>query len=396
MLKKIKTYLNLKYFLYFFCLIAGWPCVFYLMGWLPHYTVNYILLFVITISYITFKRYGRLNRPIMNLIVTQILGWGLFSLIHTDTSYFTRIVLLLITFAILSIQQNEYKPLGFCKIYNGWLGLQVVCGTLGILLVLSGLLQPIFTFKEMDMRTGYYFGLFTTNTYLGGLIRNAGFYDEPGALAFWGMYALLINKLFVKNKKIEILLIIGLISTMSIAYFIQLIAYLCIFYRKKFGKLILLVAAIFISIKFITSYNEAMNQALFGRLQYDETTGTISGDNRSVLMERCWQIFCDYPIFGMGARDLVSPEVSSKYGFVGANFFFNWAADGIVGVIITYLPLFYLFILGRYDRKYHGAGLILLIGFLQRPYDSTQLLYPLMTYTIVFQSFYTLYYQKNE
>lgn len=38
-------------------------------------------------------------------------------------------------------------------------------------------------------------------------------------------------------------------------------------------------------------------------------------------MERCWRIFCDYPILGMGARNLVSPEVASKYGFVGANFF---------------------------------------------------------------------------
>ena len=39
MFEKIKAYLNLRYFLYFFALIAGWPCVFFLMGWLPHYTI---------------------------------------------------------------------------------------------------------------------------------------------------------------------------------------------------------------------------------------------------------------------------------------------------------------------------------------------------------------------
>ena len=96
-----------------------------------------------------------------------------------------------------------------CKTYDVWLVVQAISGTIGILLVLGGLLQPIFKFVEMDMRPGYFFGLFTTNTYFGGLVRNAGFYDEPGALAFWGIYALIINKMFVKNTKIEILLIIA-------------------------------------------------------------------------------------------------------------------------------------------------------------------------------------------
>lgn len=63
------------------------------------------------------------------------------------------------------------------------------------------IIAAYFKFVEMDMRPGYFFGLFTTNTYFGGLVRNAGFYDEPGALAFWGIYALIINKMFVKTQK---------------------------------------------------------------------------------------------------------------------------------------------------------------------------------------------------
>ena len=395
MFEKIRPYLNFRYFLYFFSFIAGWPCVFYLMGWLPHYTVNYVLLFVMAMSYVIIRKCGQFDKPINDLILIQVFGWIFFSLIHMDTSYYTRIILLLTTFAILRIQQDEGGSLDFCKTYDVWLVVQAISGTIGILLVLGGLLQPIFKFVEMDMRPGYFFGLFTTNTYFGGLVRNAGFYDEPGALAFWGIYALIINKMFVKNTKIEILLIVGLLSTMSVAYFIQLAIYLLVFYRKQSWKLIMIAAVILITLKFITSYNEAMDSAFWGRFQYDESTGTISGDNRSVLMERCWRIFCDYPILGMGARNLVSPEVASKYGFVGANFFFNWAADGIVGAIITYLPLIYLFPLGRYDKKLYGIGLLMLLGFLQRPYDSTQLLYPMMTYTIVYQAYYSIFY-RNE
>ena len=51
MFEKIKAYLNLRYFLYFFALIAGWPCVFFLMGWLPHYTINYLLFCISSIFY---------------------------------------------------------------------------------------------------------------------------------------------------------------------------------------------------------------------------------------------------------------------------------------------------------------------------------------------------------
>lgn len=253
MFEKIRPYLNFRYFLYFFSFIAGWPCVFYLMGWLPHYTVNYVLLFVMAMSYVIIRKCGQFDKPINDLILIQVFGWIFFSLIHMDTSYYTRIILLLTTFAILRIQQDEGGSLDFCKTYDVWLVVQAISGTIGILLVLGGLLQPIFKFVEMDMRPGYFFGLFTTNTYFGGLVRNAGFYDEPGALAFWGIYALIINKMFVKNTKIEILLIVGLISTMSVAYFIQLAIYLLVFYRKQSWKLIMIAAVILITLKFITS-----------------------------------------------------------------------------------------------------------------------------------------------
>lgn len=37
-----KKYLNYKYLLFLFALVAGWPCEFYLLGWLHHYKLNYI------------------------------------------------------------------------------------------------------------------------------------------------------------------------------------------------------------------------------------------------------------------------------------------------------------------------------------------------------------------
>lgn len=386
MLEKIKPYLNFRYFLYFFSFVAGWPCVFYLMGWLPHYTVNYVLLFILLAFYVGVKNQFRIPRPISMLLLLQIVGWIVYFAIHGgDTSYFTRILMLVITYFVLELQLSGER-LSFVKTYNWWLVFQAIAGTIGFLLVLGGILKPIFEFREMDMRLGYFFGLFTTNTYFDGLIRNAGFYDEPGALAFWGMYALIINKLFVNNKRVEMLLIIGLISTLSLAYFVQIAMYAFFFYKDKTRKLISYSIAFVLALVVVSSFNERLDNAIFGRIEYDEERGTIKGDNRQRMTKICWELFKESPIVGQGARHLI--EVSQKRrAFVGANPNLTLACDGIVGQLIYWSPFLFLFGLRRYDKKYGWAFWILIAGFLQRPYDGTQLLYPLMSFTIVLQAY---------
>ena len=386
MLETLKSFLTIRNAIFFFSFVAGWPCVFYLMGWLPNYQINYIILLAICLIFVSTKQIPNIPDAVSKVVLIQIAVWVFYSIIHFDSSYYTRIILLVITYLILRMQYRDDSE-DFIKTYDNWLTLQVICGALGVILVLMGLLAPLSKFVEMDGRTGYFFGLFTTNAFLGGMVRNAGFYDEPGALAFWGFFALLLNRMFVGNRKIEYCLIIGLLSTLSIAYYIQLTVYLLVFYGKKTWKLILLAAVVYVAIKYLASFNDGMHQSIYGRFEYDAATGRIQGDNRTVLMERCWNIFKDFPIFGIGARSLVGPEIQQTYGFVGGNFFFNWAADGIIGFIITYLPLWYIFKLGKFERDYYGVAILLLIGFLQRPYDSTQLLYPLLTYTILLNGY---------
>lgn len=386
MLERIKPYINYRYFLYYFSFVAGWPCVFYLMGWLPHYTVNYLLLFVLATFFVVTKNKYRLPRPISMLLVMQIVTWVIYAAIHGgDTSYFTRILMLCITYMFLEMQLSGKRD-GFIKTYNTWLVFQAIAGTIGFLLVVTGILQPIFEFREMDGRPGYFFGLFATNTYFDGLVRNAGFYDEPGALAFWGIYALIINKLFVDNKKVEVLLIIGLISTLSLAYFIQIAMYAFFFYKKQWRKLLPCIVAFFLALILISSFNKRMNDAIFGRMEYNEETGTLSGDNRSKMTKVCWDIFLESPIVGQGAQHLI--EISKERRvFVGANPNLILAMDGIIGQLMVLSPFFFLFGIRRYNKKYSWAFWILIIGFLQRPYDCTQLLYPLMSFTIVLQAY---------
>lgn len=377
---------NLRYLLYLFSFLAGWPCVFYLMGWLPHYTTGYMILFAIAAIFVFFRNQYRLPMPITGLFIVQIAVWLVYVAIHRlDTSYYTRILMLLITYLFLELQMT-YGRKEFIKTYNFWLVFQAVAGTIGFLLVLFGILEPIFEFREMDKRWGYCFGLFTTNTYYDGFVRNAGFYDEPGALAFWGMYALIINKLFVNNRKVELLLIFGLISTLSMAYFIQLAFYMWFFYKGKRKEFITYIIAFVIALKLVGSFGEQIDDAIYGRFEYNEKLEKIEGDNRSELMEICWKLFKESPIIGHGANHLIEISVQRRE-FVGANAFTGLATDGILGQIVYWSPLIFLFFLGKKDRRFVWAGLVLLLGFMQRPYDGTQLLYPLMTFTIVLQAY---------
>lgn len=382
----LKPYLKYRYLLYFFSFVAGWPCVFFLLGWLPHYTVNYIILFLLVFLFILAKGKSKIPPPIIVLIFFQISIWGLYYLLHGfDSSYLTRIFILATTIVLLEMQMTGDRQ-GFMKLYNFWLVFQVIAGTLGVVLVLLGILEPLFEFKELDMRPGYFFGLFTTNTYFDGLIRNAGFFDEPGSLAFWGVYALLINKLFVNNRKVEGLLIFGLISTLSLAYFIQLAMYVFFFYKEKRKKILPYIFVFIVLLYWLSSSNEMMSKAIFGRMEYDAATGTISGDNRSDLAEVCWDVFTESPVIGHGGQNLI--DLSQKREiFIAANPFFPLAVDGIVGTFVLLVPFFYFISLRRFDKNYQWAFWILLAGFMQRPYDSNQLLYPLMSYTIILHAY---------
>ena len=392
---KISQLFSFKYYLYFFSLIAGWPCVFYLIGWLPHYTINYIILFICAFIYAFSHESLEIPRPIAILIGAQCLFWVIYFVIHGfDTSYFTRIFMLSVTWILLAIQ-NRHSRLDFIQVYNFWMVFQVIAGTIGFILVLMGILHPILEFREMDMRTGYFFGLFTTNTYEEGLIRNAGFFDEPGALAFWGMISLLLNKLYINNRKVEIILIFGLISTLSMAYFIQIVVYIWFFYKEKRLKIIFPILLFILILKGLASFSERFDQAIFGRFDYNEETGTLAGDNRSDLMKVCWDIFKTSPIIGQGGQHLIDISFQRNV-FVGANAYFTLACDGIVGQLIIWSPFFFLYSLRRYDKRYGWAFWILIIGFMQRPYDCTQLLYPLVSFSFVMQAYLVVRIRRNK
>lgn len=384
MLAKIKPYLKYRYFLYFYALTASWPCVLSFMGWLPPFKVGMMIIAVLSLLYALQQR-GRVPSAIKAIFVVQLITFFLYSLIHSDSSYITRCVVLITAYSLIVVQAKRPK-MEFVNTNIFLLTLQAAMGGIGFVLTLAGILKPLSTFIEFDGHVGLFYGLYTTTVADDGMFRVAGFFDEPGAFAFWGFIALLFNKLYFDNKKVEIILVIGLISTLSMAYFIQLPIYAFLFYRKRFGKMLLPVILFFLILKGVASLSPQFNQAIFGRFQVDKSTGKLVGDNRTEHGDFCKAIWVQSPLIGVGGNKVIAISLQ-KGEFAGSNPYTFLATDGVVGYVVLLLPLFYMFYLGRKKRKYTYVGILLALGLLQRPYDPTQLLYPLIFFTICFEGY---------
>lgn len=393
---KLAEKITYRHLLYFLALNVMWPSVFSFMGWLPDFKIGVILLAAICSVIVLSNVRGTLPNPVGNIILIQLCTFVLFFAIHSDSSYLTRCFYLLVATMLLMIQAKRPK-MEFVDTYVGWLTIQSVMGAIGFILVYLGILHSFSTFREFDGHLGRFYGLFTTTVDFAsaGVLRVAGFFDEPGAFAFWGMIALLYNKLFINNKKVEIALIVGLISTLSMAYFIQLALYAYFFYRKNMGKMLTRTLLFVTILLLVASISPKLNDSIFGRFQYDTEKGVLKGDNRSDLAEYCFTIWKTSPFIGVGARNLIGISQKEKR-FAGANPFSTLAMDGMIGQLVLWLPLVYLFILGKYRKEYRSTAIIIFIGFLQRPYDPTQLLYNLTMYILLFEAYREIHHYPSE
>ena len=315
------------------------------------------------------KQFNFPQMAFMLCAIIQIACWLLYAVIHNDNSYITRIFYVFFTFLMIAALSNFGKVEDFVRRNNILLCAQAVMGLLAFALVFVGLLPYIFTFANPDGRTAFCFGLTCTNAVFGNIIRPAGFFDEPGALAAWGMYALVLNQIFIKNKKVEIALIFGLLSTLSIAYYIQLLLYI-LFFKIRFNRQTLLLSVAVISVAsyvYTLGPDNDIYKLTFGRFETDRY-GNLE-TNRDDLMYKAEKLYQKSPVWGNGAENIEKGE------YIADNPYESLATDGIVGTIIIYLPLIVI-ILKNINRKEIIFGVIIIaVGYLQRPFHLNVLNY---------------------
>lgn len=369
-------------------ILSQYPYVFASIFNLPEQNVvNIAFTVLFLIVFVCLKRVctNTIPTPIVFSIVVQTISWAIYSSIHNDNTYYTRVFLVLETLIVLLCLIKNNSIYRFNRLYTGFITLQVIGGFGGFVLIAMGILPVAFEFFLGDTRPSSCYIITCSNMVMGNIARVSGYFDEPGALAFWGVYALLANKLFVNNKKIEITLMIGLLSTLSAAYFLVLPLYIVLFYTKDIKKSILTISLL-LSLGYVAMNYLGSNED-FRYMTTERFEGGQIRSKRELYAEQAEKVYKANPIFGIGSKELENLSMETN-----DNPYEILAKDGTVGFIVTYMPLILCLLYFYKEREVLCAGAILFTDYMQRPFHLNAMHYLIL---YIFCTLVFLKYSNN-
>ncbi len=317
--------------------------------------------------------------------VMQSIGFSIYILKQGGNinAYITQFSMMALAVLLVALIDSQIGLASFFKRYNKWLLLMAIGGTVTFFLVLLGAIGPLYPFVDSsddEMMFNYIltFTQFDLNT--GSSFRYAGFFDEPGAIAYWGMYGILMNRMFIKNERIENLLIICLLFTFSLGFYAQLALYF-VFFRlntRNIGKTVLLVICLIAIIigfnltkgtKYNFIYKSTIERVISTEEQSSSSSNAFAIDNRENQTNEALRAFEENPLFGGNTKDeLVTNNIYEPlalYGIVGSFFilfpFIMLVAEGIRNQDTYLIKVCAVIFLGFAHRPFHNAFLYFFI-----------------------------------
>lgn len=369
---------NKKSVLLFFCFLSflafTYPFVFQLFLPLPPISLLIPLTFLLYSVFVN-KKGTILSHPIAKIAIFQLLSTILSLLISMDSEYIKQFLYIMWAICFISLLE-QYGIYKFLFYYNRFI---LAVGVLGCISFVLSLIFGVHSFLSFPSGGSKFIDLvyFTfTNSIHGDYIRYGGVFDEPGAMAFWGMFALVTNKIYVKDS-IEKPLIVTLFFTFSLGFYFQLLFYFFFFYvLNKFSirRGLIAFTVLFVSVTYILSLDESsyLRRVTLSRVGIGSDVDFVNDNNRASYMDAAYPLFKNSPWFGVG------PTVVKEQEAVD-NPFETLARDGIVGAFFIYLPLFFPVFYSKFNRKILFAAFILFVGYLQRPFH-----FQFMHYTMLY------------
>lgn len=342
-------------------------------------SIPLILIYIIT------KQNGKLKITHLNaLAFCQWFGSTLVNINRGNiNAIISQSVLFLFVIILIHIIHQTIGLESFYKKYNRWIFLMAALGTLTWALTTFFNYSPLYALPDRAEKGRFIYNYGLTFAVLDetSSLRYSGFFDEPGAMAYWGIYALVINRLFVKEKWIEIPLMVCLLFTFSVGFYIQLVIYVILFSisKKNIGSGIIMCGLIVISMFIIESTKgsnlDFVYEMTLGRLDtMFGNTQDISLDNRSESTDLAYKEFLSNPIFGTNKLDQN----------IGNNIYEPLALYGLVGTFFILFPFIWLLFSSIKNKDYDTtkAMIVLFAGFTHRPFHDN-LLYYFILYSII-------------
>lgn len=348
------------------------------------------IIYLILITFLLSFQIKKMPTILMLAIVIQSAGLLISFFFHGAIGYLLTLITLALVVGLISLIETKIGIYIFFRYYNKWILLVAILGVITFVLSYIGV-SPIYLFENTrNGNTIYSWGIGYTNVYIQdytNFIRYAGFFDEPGAMGYWGLFAIIINRLFIKDRKIEWGLIISLILCLSFGYIIQILVYLLLFYvieKRRKGRIIIILSLLIIAFGIYstkgTDYN-SIYESTYGRFDKIEktSTGINLNDRRSELTNTAKTYFEEKPLMGIGALKW------SELPYMSDNPYETLAKDGLFGTFYLYFPLLILLFLGLKYKDYEllKVLIVMFLGFLHRPFHNN-----LLTFFIVYSILY--------
>ena len=358
-----------------------------------------IIVLTLLLAFLFHRNQSNIPRYLYFVIFVQFLGLVFGNSAKGEPIPFGQMIL---KFAALSMVVHISSTIGlisFFRKYNRWILLMAVMATISLILVWLGLIDSLYPFEDLsDDEMMYNYGITFSQHIDTSNFRPAGYFDEPGTLASWGLFAILFNRAFVKDKKTEWLLMIALVGTLSFGYFMQLFVFILLFMitgmppKKIVRNSIYVALAIGIVIIVLFSFKDTdydgLYQTTLGRIDniLKESDNNKKGsylavDDRTYYTKMAIREFESNPLWGTEKKNVE----------VGNNVYEPLALYGIFGTSFFYFPFIFLFFKACIDKDsvMIKCMIVMLLGFLHRPFHNN-----LLSHFIIY-SFIVMYYQHR-
>lgn len=285
---------------------------------------------------------------VYGLIIIQAVLYGGFS----NAGFYKPLLLFLTPFVLYRLLGLSYFKYLFWIIYYGaifsfpiWL-LQILIPSFDRLLLKFA--EALFPYSWDVWPRSLIFYTVSSNTDINnsiGIIRNAGFFHEAGALALFLMLAIIINTLFTRNTldRKNIVLSIIILTTFSTAGYVLLALFLVYAIPKSkmnpilqfliFFIMIIITIKTYRSEDFLKSKIEEHYSTQLNAVERNET-----GQGRFYSFFKALELVKQNPFFGKGILIANRPVESGVY--------YDWGPMGLFanyGIIFGFIYLFYYY-----------------------------------------------------
>jgi hypothetical protein len=312
------------------------------------------------------------SRLMIFIIIFQVFYSGIEALRIVEFGTIARmgnyIVILLMYYIVLSIG-NVNK---LASLYINMIVFISAFSIISFILAATGLVKPEIAFyRNADEPIYHIFLSFTgvvyeiNNHYL---IRPAGLFMEPGGLGLYVLYALLLNKVIIKSKKIELYLSIAGFMSFSFAFYISFFIYSFFTFNKyrmfKFYSLLFLFGLIVYSLRDNITIFNTLNELFFSRFSFSIDNGLQGLQTRESMNATSWSSLANAPFFGS----------IKSYGNIHASIGGFFVEHGIVGTFIYMLNIILLcvifvkYIINNSYYKLLVIPCLILLSFYHRPF----------------------------